>query len=140
MTTTEAKEFLASRIVDQARLENVEFSDTERKMLFYSEAHPSLPDMATVLVEFDQNYNTVPYELGVSTLICNAFRRDRKDPALSQQWRDATKTLRWEDHYINVMLKRGLASATRTRDFLIYIAVGLLVVVGIMLFVVLRIR
>ncbi|MGA9526693.1 MAG: hypothetical protein WBS24_01120 [Terriglobales bacterium] len=140
MNTIEAKEFLASRIVDQAKLESIEFSEIERKMLFYSEAHPSLPDMDTVLVEFDQNYNTGPYELVVSTLICHAFRRDRKDPALAQQWKDAARSLRWEDHYINVMLKRGLASATRMRDFLVYIAVGLLVVFGIILFVALRTR
>jgi len=138
MNPTEAKEFLASRIVDQARLENVEFSELERKMLFYSEAHPSLPDMGTVLVEFDENCNTVPYERVVSTLICNAFRRERKDPALSQQWKDARRSLRWEDHYINVMLKRGLASATRTRDLLIYVAVGVLVVLAIVAFLVVR--
>lgn len=138
MNSSEAKEFLASRIVEQARLENVEFSELERKMLFYSEAHPSLPDMETVLVEFDQNYNMMPYEKLVSSMICNAFRLDRKDPALSQQWQDARKTLRWEDHYINVMLKRGLAAATRTRDLLIYVAVGVLAVLAIVVFVAVR--
>jgi|HubBroStandDraft_1064217.scaffolds.fasta_scaffold00410_5 hypothetical protein len=128
MNSDEAKQFLASRIVDQAILEGVEFSELERKMLFYSETHPSLPDMDTVLIEFDQTYNMVPYERVVSPLICNVYRRDRKDPALALQWKDARKSLRWEDHYIKVMLNRGLAMATRKRDLLIYVAVGIGVV------------
>ena len=133
MDATQAKEFLASRIVDQSRLENVEFSEIERKMLFYSEAHPSLADMDKVLEEFGQNYNRTPYEEVVSSLICNAYRRDRKDPTLSQRWKNARKSLRWEDHYINVMMKRGIASATLARDFVIYVAIGLLVVVAIVI-------
>ncbi len=132
MNSTEAKEFLASRIVGQAQREGVEFSDLERKMLFYSESHPSLPDMDTVLVEFNQAYNMFPYETVVSSLICGAYRQDRNDPALARQWRDARSTLRWEDHYINVMLKRGLASANRKRDLLVYIAVGIAVVIVIL--------
>jgi hypothetical protein len=128
MNAMEAKEFIASRIVDQARLEEVEFSELERKMLFYSEAHPSLPDMDKVVSEFDQTVNMPPYEKVVSSLISNAYRRDRKNTMLSQRWNEAEKALRWEDHYINVMLKRRLTSANRRRDFLIYIAVGIAVV------------
>jgi hypothetical protein len=96
-------------------------------MLFYSEAHPSLPDMDTVLIEFNETYNMFPYEGVVSSLICNAYRRDRKNPVLTQQWEDARRSLRGEDHYIKVMLKHGLAMATRKRDLSIYIAVGLCV-------------
>lgn len=140
MNSTEAKEFLASRIVEEAKLEDVEFSEVEQKMLFYSESHPSLPDMDSVLLEFRENYNMIPYELVVSNLICNAFRRDRKDPVLLERWKEARISLRAEDHYIKVMLKRGLAAATRTRDLLIYIAVGLSVVIGLVLFVALRHR
>jgi hypothetical protein len=128
MNSSEAKQFLALRIVDQALLEGVEFSELERKMLFYSEAHPSLPDMDEVIIEFDQTYNMFAYEGVVSSLICNAYRRDRKDPALAQQWDNARKGLRREDHYIKVMLKRGLTMATRKRDLLIYVAVGIAVV------------
>jgi hypothetical protein len=131
MNAMEAKEFVASRIVDQALLEGVLFSEVERKMLFFSEAHPSLPDMYEVLTEFNETYNMFPYERTVSSLICNAFRRDREDVALAQRWEDAKKSLRREDHYINVMLKQGLASANRKRDFLIYIGIGIAVVLVI---------
>ena len=131
LNSNEAKEFLASRIVDQARRDGVAFSELERKILFYSEAHASLPDMEAAITEFDQMYNMIPYERVVSSLICNAYRRDRKDPALSQQWKDANTSLQWEDHYINVMLQRGMASVTRKRDFVIYVAIGIIVVLVI---------
>jgi|ERR1700691_2279946 hypothetical protein len=128
MNSVEAKQFIASRIVDQAVREGVPFSEVERKMLFFSETHPSLPDMDQVFIEFNETYNMFPYERVVSSLICNAYRRDRKEPQLAQQWADARTSLRWEDHYIKVMLKRGIAGANRTRDFLIYVAIGILVV------------
>ena len=94
--------------------------------------------MDSVLLEFGENYNMISYELVVSNLICNAFRQDRKDPVLSERWKEARRSLREEDHYIKVMLKRGLAAATRARDLLIYIAVGLLAVIGLVLFVAFR--
>jgi hypothetical protein len=51
-----------------------------------------------------------------------------KEPEFAQKWADARTSLRGEDHYIKVMLNRGLAAANRTRDFLIYVAIGILVV------------
>ena len=128
MNSVEAKQFIASRIDDQAVREGVPFSEVERKMLFFSETHPSLPDMDQVLLEFNETYNMFPYERVVSSLICNAYRRDRKEPEFAQKWADARTSLRGGDHYIKVMLNRGLAAANRTRDFLIYVAIGILVV------------
>ena len=128
MNPIEAKQFIASRIVDQAAQEGVPFSEVERKMLFFSESHPTLPDMDQVLIEFNETYNMFPYERVVSSLICNAYRRDRKEPEFAQKWADARTSLRGEDHYNKVMLNRGLAAANRTRDFLIYVAIGILVV------------
>ena len=129
MNSADAKQFLASRIVDQALLEGVPFSEIERKMLFFSEKHPSLPDMDKVTVEFDQTYERFEYEQKVSSLLCDVYRRDRRDSALARQWRDARRSLRWEDHYIKIMLKRGLTSANRKRDFLIYVLIGIIVVI-----------
>ena len=36
-------------------------------MLFFSETHPSLPDMYEVLNEFNETYNMFPYERIVSS-------------------------------------------------------------------------
>ena len=91
--------------------------------------------MYEVLNEFNETYNMLPYERTVSSLIRNAFQRDRGDPGLAQRWEDAKSSLRREDHYINVMLKQGLASANRKRDLLIYIGIGLAVVIIIVGFI-----
>jgi len=50
----EAKEFLVSRIVEEARRENVPLSDVERKMLYFSETNWTLPDIASVSAAFDR--------------------------------------------------------------------------------------
>jgi hypothetical protein len=138
MNSLAAKQFIASRIVDQAMREGVPFSEVERKMLFFSESHPSLLDMDRVQIEFDEKYNMVPYERVVSLLICNAYRRDRKEPQVAQLWADARTSLRGEDHYLKVMLKRGLSAANHTRDLLIYVAVGISVVLVLLAVVAFR--
>lgn len=79
INSDDAKQFLVSRIVDQALLEDVEFSELERKMLYYSETHPSLPDMDTVLIEFNQTYNMFPVREGrfIPDLQCLSARSKR---------------------------------------------------------------
>lgn len=49
----EAKEFLVSKIVEQAQHEEVPLSDIERKMLYFSETDCSLPNTGAVSEEFD---------------------------------------------------------------------------------------
>jgi len=74
-------------------------------------------------------------------LLRNARERDsHPSPGREQEWKDALDALRKQDHYILVMVGQafgGLGSASanghRVRDFLIYIAVG----IGIVLFIVL---
>jgi hypothetical protein len=44
----EAKEFLISRIVEEARRENIPLSEVERKMLYFSETDWTLPDIMQV--------------------------------------------------------------------------------------------
>ena len=44
----EAKEFLISRIVDQAQRDGVPLSEVERKMLYFSETGWTLPDIMSV--------------------------------------------------------------------------------------------
>jgi hypothetical protein len=101
----DAKEFIVSRITDQAALENVDLSEVERKMLYFSERHPSLPDISDVATEFDQNYNMYEYEAKIVGLVRNAFRRDKKvSPEKREKWVAARRALRWEDHYIKVMV------------------------------------
>jgi hypothetical protein len=87
---------------------------------------------------FERNYDSEKYETKVATLLNNACERDRKEfPSREQEWQDVLHALRKEDHYILVMVTQAFAPALaasqgdkhRARDFLIYVAVGVMVVV-----------
>lgn len=58
----EAKEFLVSRIVEEARRENVPLSEIERKMLYFSETFWTLPHIMDVNDQFQREYDDREYE------------------------------------------------------------------------------
>src|SRR5579884_447454 len=104
----EAKEFLVSKIVEEAQRENVVLSETERKMLFFSETEWTLPDMEAVSDEFDRCFSQNEYEKKVSRLIRSAYGRAGKE--LGEQydsWWDAVRLLSKEDHYLTVIIRRA---------------------------------
>ena len=140
MEATGAKQFLISKIIEEAKLEQINLSEIEKKMLSFTEVHPSLPDTYEVNAEFERNYDSDEYEAKIATLLKNARERGRQSsPGQEQDWKDALDALKHEDHYILVMVGQafGFGSASagghRVRDFLIYIGVG----IGIVLFLVL---
>jgi hypothetical protein len=131
MDPTAAKQFLISRVVEQAEYEHLSLSEVERKMLCFTEVHVSLPDIYEVYAEFESSCDSDEYEAKVASLLRNARDRDRNESSSREQtWKDALDALRKEDHYILVMVAQafGAVSATRTgnrlRDLLIYIAIG----------------
>jgi hypothetical protein len=101
----DAKEFIVSRIAQEARRHDISLSELERKMLYFSEVYPRLPDMMEVAEKFEAKYDAEKYEKKIRELSRKAFERDRKEsPENARLWRDAIKVLRKEDHYILVML------------------------------------
>jgi len=135
-----AKEFLISQVVEEAQRENVPLSEVERKMLYFTEVHPSLPDMYEINAEFERNYDAAEYEDKVAALLRNARDPDsRPSPVREQEWKDALDALKKEDHYILVMVAQafgvGLAVSGGKRfcDLRIYAAIG----VGLVLTVIL---
>jgi hypothetical protein len=58
----EAKEFLISRIVEEAQRENIPLSEIERKMLYFTESGWTLPDIMKVNDDFDREYDQDEYE------------------------------------------------------------------------------
>jgi len=107
-STREAKEYLISRIVEEAQREGIVLSATERKMLYFSETAWTLPDMDTVSDEFDSAYNQRDYETKIARLIRKVGKRVRKDsPAEYDNWLRAIRRLESEDHYLLVMIKQA---------------------------------
>jgi hypothetical protein len=111
-TVKDAKEFLASRIAEEAQRVGIALTDVERKMLFFSESGWTLPDMADVNDEFDRDHNQREYEDKITKLIRSATHRARKDgPDEYKKWAEAVRKLSKGDHYIQSMTSRaGLKS------------------------------
>ena len=143
MDSAAAKEFLISRVIKEAEADGVTLSEVERKMLYFTEVHPSLPDIYEVNEQFERDYDSDEYEAKISRLLKNARDRDRKQSAGGEQaWKDALNALRKEDHYILVMAGQAFSTVLgtsgrehRVRDFLIYVAVGIALVVLLVVYV-----
>lgn len=111
-TSREAKEFLVSKIVEQAQFDHVPLSEIEKKELYFSETGWTLPDMAEVDAAFNREYNQAEYERKIKKLVRAARKRaGRENPEEQRAWSDAIRRLRKEDHYLSVMT--GSAAAPR---------------------------
>jgi hypothetical protein len=90
-----AKQFLISRVIEEAEVEHVSLSEIEKKMLHFSEARPSLPDMYEVNDQFEESYDSGDYEAKVASLLRNARDHDRQaSPRGDQQWAEALDALK----------------------------------------------
>ena len=114
----DAKEFLIARIVEEAKREDISLSEVERKMLYFSETHSTLPDIASVSEKFDHEYNQDEYEEKITRLIKKAaIHDDRQSAEQYDLWWDAIRLLKKEDHYILVMIdSAGLRPHSRRPD------------------------
>ncbi|MGH9493507.1 MAG: hypothetical protein ACRD3B_00815 [Candidatus Sulfotelmatobacter sp.] len=132
MNAAAAKQFLISRVIEEAESEHVSLSEVEKKMLYFTEVHPRLPDILEVHAEFERDYDADEYEDKIAQLLKKARPRDSQvSPSREQDWKDALDALRKEDHYILVMVNLafgyslGSSERHRARDLMIYIAVGI---------------
>jgi hypothetical protein len=122
----EAKEFLVSRIIAEARRENVPLSDVETKMLYFSETGWTLPDMAAANEAFDRDYEQEAYEGKIATLIRNLYANARTNNREElDSWNGAVRTIATEDHYLLVLIDRAKAAGRPRGDLLKLIGVGL---------------
>ena len=136
MDANAAKQFFISKVIAESEFEHVNLSEFEKKMLYFTEVHPSLPDIYEVNAEFERDYDSDEYEAKIAGLLKKARGRDsRSHPGSEHEWRDALDALKKEDHYIIVLLycafpefRKSLLPTHRVRDYMIYIAIGIAVV------------
>ena len=74
-----AKEFLISKVVEEAQRENVPLSEIERKMLYFTETQESLPDIYEVNDQFEREYDDTQYERKIAGLLRNVRKRERHE-------------------------------------------------------------
>ncbi len=141
MEPVAAKQFLISRVIEEATSEGVPLSDVEKKMLQFTEVHPTIPDIYEVNDEFERNYDSDEYEAKITQLLKNAREQDEQNnPNQGQEWNDALNALQKEDHYILVMVNQAFGVdpnasyflGVRTRDLLIYVAIAIALVLTIL--------
>lgn len=101
----DALDYLANRIVDEGKLQGLPLTETERKMLYFSETAPTLPDMAAVSAEFGRNRDENAYEMKIAHLVRRIEARDkRQDHAARAAWDDAVLKLSKGDYYLLVLI------------------------------------
>jgi hypothetical protein len=94
----EAKEFLISKIVAEAQRENAPLSETERKMLYFTESGWTLPDITQVYEQFDREYDQDEYEKKIARIVAKAYKHILHDsPDEYDKWWAAVRFLRRED-------------------------------------------
>ena len=122
----EAKDFIISRIVEEAQREGVPLSELERKMLYFSEGEMSQAE-ADLCAEFDRDVDQGCYEQKIANLIKKIDRRYRTgDHQEYARWRSATQMLLQEDHYLGLMITQ--AKLRPPWDFLKLVGTAILVV------------
>jgi len=104
-TIREAKEYLASRIVEEAQRDGVPLTDVERKMLYFTETGWTLPDMKKVSSEFDRDYDQSEYEQKIGELVAR-IQSGLTDKGQQEQktWALALEKLSQGDHYLLVLV------------------------------------
>ena len=122
----EAKEFLISRIAEQAQRDGEPLSEIERKELYFTESGWTLPDIMSVNEAFERDYDQDSYEKKIKKLVREARNRARKEaPQDAKSWSAAIRILRKEGHYISVMLGHPTAPRHPFVDLLRAVGTGL---------------
>jgi hypothetical protein len=136
MDSTAAKQFLISRIISEADFEHVMLSEVEKKMLHFSESEPETTGVAA---EFERVSDTDKFEQNVIALLKHARARDlAQSPQFKEMWADAVSALEGKDLYVLVFVyfafpeyRKKIVPAHRARDYAIYIAIGIALVLGL---------
>jgi hypothetical protein len=122
----EAKEYLISRIVLEAQREGVPLSETERKMMYFTETAWTLPDIWKVNQSFERDYDQPAYEAKIGSLVHKARARAAAADEL-EAWNGAVRVLKQEDHYLIVLLTAVKPSESPLMDRLKLVGTALII-------------
>jgi len=124
-----AKQFIVSRIVNQARADGIALSEAEKRMLSFVEASASPKDLE-MAASFETETDDEQYETKIAELLKKVYEQDveRGD---KETWDRSLDDLADEDLYLHVMLEK--AGLVKTTTFLVMPDWRLLVAVAPML-------
>jgi len=132
MLHPDAKEFLVTKIVEQAEREGVSLSEVERKMLYFSEAAPALPNIIELNEAFDRDYDRAEYESRIVKLIRRIRSMERRDKDATRAWNKAVQDLSGEDHYLLVMIGEAGGRQRPPGDLIKLVGTAIFIVVVVL--------
>jgi hypothetical protein len=109
-----AKRFFVDKIVAQAVTEGAPLSDAERQMLSFSESDPEFAVDPALVQKLQAEISDEDYEAKVAGLLERSWKRDvETDSNSGSLYREAFTTLSQGDHYLIIMIERGLSRHLR---------------------------
>ena len=104
-TSDSAKQFLPSKLIDQAARDGVGLDATEKGMFVFSEASGSVD--SELAERFDKEYDATSYEAKLSKLLRRSYAHDKRSPEGKREWKHALDALSREDFYGLVMVDQA---------------------------------
>lgn len=98
-TVDSAKQFLLTKVWDQAARDGLPFDDIEQRMFLFSQSSGT-PDLEAA-EKFD---DAETYEAKVTKLLRKAYAHDKRNAERKKEWKQALKVLSEEDFYGLVMI------------------------------------
>jgi hypothetical protein len=99
-----AKQFLLSKLAEQASHDGLALDDIERRMFLFSES--GRPDF-DANEKFETDYGSSEYESKVAKLLARSYERDKKNEHGKALWSEAFKAHSKEDFYGLVMVDQA---------------------------------
>lgn len=141
---SEAKQFLADKIISQGEYQREPLSEVDKRLLLFSVDEP---ETANRIPRERLEGDDAEFEAKVTSLLKAAYKRDQDIPQERERYKEAMQVLGKGDHYIQVMANEALPPphlansalpAHRVRDLLIYVAIALALVGALIAFAMLR--
>jgi hypothetical protein len=104
-TSDSAKQFLLSKLTEQAMHDGVVLDEIEKRMFLFSESS-GIPDF-DAQERFDKDYDSKTYESKVTKLVRRSYARDKRTADGRLSWKAALKALSREDFYGLVMVDQA---------------------------------
>lgn len=105
LTPDSAKQFLLSKLTEQASRDGVALDEIERRMFLFSESAGS-PDL-DAQEESDKDCGSRTYESKVAKLLRGSYARDKQTQDGKGSWKAALRALSREDFYGLVMVDQA---------------------------------
>lgn len=113
-TQGDAKRFFVEKVVAEAEHQGVILSESERRMLSWSELDPEFNVDPTLVEKLAAEISDEEYEAKISRLLDAVYRRDvETDPHARDTYRQAYSVLKQGDHYLLVMIDHALGRRLR---------------------------